>query len=444
MSNENKKINNIPPRKKRTSENDKPARQHTEPNVTNKEDIIAAIKKLPVRRVRIGDSHRSGYFDEKNNCVYLIDDNGELTGTKANIKSPQKLPEEAAPDYTQIRKEESLSVTKSRQGKKKDGGKDPVKAFSNKQSNKKVGMLAVIAALFLGIIFLSTKSLPKSENVFFAADSGNKIDVIILNCDVIPGDEITEDMLSSATIDEKTYNQITMGGTDIYKWDRKDNLIGMYAISYIQKNQYMSVEAVSDKYSIHPNPWGSSDAEMDYIDIPVNDDISPETLHIGDKVNLKFTLERKEGQTSEDMQTNKNGVSITKNSDITTFEEYSIKDIVVANIITADGSDIYSKLAPLVSIPGAELTHYAQTKFKQDEEYINSLSPAKLRIVLEPDYTDKIAEAIVKNGVEIEITDNKDIDSEDKRAFYDMQENIFNVLYANENSDEEGDEANED
>lgn len=46
----------------------------------------------------------------------------------------------------------------------------------------------------------------------------NTIQVIQVKQDLIPGDVITEDVIQSATISAESYNQITLGGTNIYQY----------------------------------------------------------------------------------------------------------------------------------------------------------------------------------------------------------------------------------
>lgn len=152
-------------------------------------------------------------------------------------------------------------------------------------------MFAVIIAV--GIIAVSIFTVKPLIANFKAPTVNNDTDaisVITLKQDVVPGDVITEDMLAQAKIDNKTYNQIAMNNTDIYKWDRCKDVIGLYATEYIPQEQYMSVNSVSSNFELKANPYGSSNSNFSYVDIPITEDLDKAKLLIGQKSILASEL----------------------------------------------------------------------------------------------------------------------------------------------------------
>ena len=82
-----------------------------------------------------------------------------------------------------------------------------------------------------------------------------------------------------------------------------------------------------------------------------------------------------------------------------------------SNILTENHTYLYSEiLAPLESIQ-ADLSHYILNKIKSNKEYVSSVTPAKIRIILEKDYVDTIKKAISnKTEIKVELLVKQKID----------------------------------
>ena len=215
----------------------KPQPEATMQKLNKNENVLDKIKKLPIRQIRIGDTIKRGYVDEVNGCVYFMKNDGNLTGERAKMRKSADTPPKPAPQYKPTAPDKSLSVKDKtqtfkdklknfRDEKSKSSSKDSDKPKDTKSKSKK-GMFAVIIAV--GIIAVSIFTVKPLIANFKAPTVNNDTDaisVITLKQDVVPGDVITEDMLAQAKIDNKTYNQIAMNNTDIYKWDRCKDVIG--------------------------------------------------------------------------------------------------------------------------------------------------------------------------------------------------------------------------
>ena len=124
------------------------------------------------------------------------------------------------------------------------------------------------------------------------------------------------------------------------------------------------------------------------------------------------------------------GTTVKKDTSTATAEEYTISNAVIANILTDNDTDLYSEFAPLESIPEADLSHYIENKIKSDKEYVSSVTPAKIRIVLEKDYVETIKKAISnKSEIKVELLETADTDNDEKKNFYNTEVNIVKSLY---------------
>ena len=130
-------------------------------------------------------------------------------------------------------------------------------------------------------------------------------------------------------------------------------------------------------------------------------------------------------------------MSVKKDTSTATAEEYTISNAVIANILTDNDTDLYSEFAPLESIPEADLSHYIENKIKSNKEYVSSVTPAKIRIVLEKDYVETIKKAISnKSEIKVELSETADTDNDEKKNFYNTEVNIVKSLYPAKDKEE--------
>ena len=110
----------------------------------------------------------------------------------------------------------------------------------------------------------------------------------------------------------------------------------------------------------------------------------------------------------------------------------------MANILTDNDTDLYSEFAPLESIPEADLSHYIENnKNKSNKECFSSVTPAKIRIILEKDYVDTIKKAISnKSEIKVELLETADTDNDEKKNFYNTEVNIVKSLYPAKDKEE--------
>ena len=73
------------------------------------------------------------------------------------------------------------------------------------------------------------------------------------------------------------------------------------------------------------------------------------------------------------------------------IDEYKLVDAVAIDVIAKDGSSLYQTLSALLSIPAGEQEHYLEAH-SSDSKFIDSLTPAALRIQASADEIDTLGD----------------------------------------------------
>lgn len=427
----------------------------------NKKNDESAIKCLPLRTIQAGDKIYKGYYYETTLRVYLADEYGELTGQVAKITKPlppldhttHPEPESEPKSEQRHRSYESFTEKKGiaadtakhmlqEVGKKKsalinkrDEGKldKNEKSSKEKKSSVKVILIALTivavgaVCLFVGMNFMSSRMLPFINNQTVTEPKEGEIMVIKLNGELIPGEEITESMISAYNIDSATYNSIAVNGNDLYRWEQRDSVIGMYATEYIASGKYITTNSVIRTYSFPNNPFGQIAEGMTSVEVPITiKDFDRTKLLVGSKINLHFQTDIHEDNTSETEETKAAGVKVTREKNITTTNSYNIENVVVANLRTSGGDSLYEKYSALAAIPEVNQESYLKSASKANKEYLSSIAPAKACIIIDAEYAEAIEKAI-NDGTVITMTmaDGEDVSSEEKQMFYESEQKLM-------------------
>lgn len=417
----------------------------------------SAIKSFPLRVIQANGKTYKGYYDEDNLLIYLSDEYGNPTGKRARLKKalpPEETYDDEYDDNYAVKDKAKELITTAQKtvekaaenaSKKKNQLSNDVRSVKENRNNYDKGktpvgkILLVISAVLVSIILilvgvkyliLPSITLTSTEITY----EEGKIMVIEIKEDVVPGDEITEDNLQACNIDSQTYNQIAINGNDLYRWEQKDNIIGMYATEYISAGHYITTNSVTKTYKSPENPWNINSDTLESAEIPINiSDFDRTELLIGAKVDLHFEISRKEDNNSETLSTETAGATVMKEESIVTTDSYTIKNVTVSNILTSSGGDLFEIYSALISIPEGNREHYLKNAAKYDKEYVSSITPAKICIFVDKDYASALNKAI-SNGytVEVELIDSNDISSTEKKEFFDneviLMESISEIL----------------
>lgn len=443
--------NNIPSNKKRSNKPQGNA-QAPEPHQRSSNIDLDTIKSFPLRTIRSGEKMFKGYYDESSLIVYLADEYGNLTGKKAQLTKPLP-PETPAADKespepeqdTQSYKDAAFDAAKnmlektsekkrslverhnqSKRGSKSEKSEKPKRGFV-----KGVIIALAVAAvaggcIFIGMNYMSSRMLPFVGQQNVEPQEG-MIMVIQLDEELIPGDQVTESMIHAYNIDSETYNNITSNGSDLYRWEQRDSVIGMYATEYVAEGKYITTTSVIRSYTPPSNPYSEKPDGMELVDIPISiQDLDRTTFLIGSKINIQFVTNIQEDNTAETRVTQVAGARVTAEKNITTTDSYSIDGLVIADLLTSSGESLFERYNSLSAIPEINQVSYLKAEIKVNREYMTSIAPAQIRVLVDKEYADALTKAM-SNGATVSMTEaeGEDVSTTEKQEFMDAQKKLM-------------------
>lgn len=200
-------------------------------------------------------------------------------------------------------------------------------------------VLSIIGSIASSVLFGGNETPPNptpienQEPVDEPDPSLNTIQVIQVKQDLIPGDVITEDVIQSATISAESYNQITLGGTNIYQYNRASSLIGKYATAYIPTGQYLAYNNVASAYTPPKNPWVNEQQGKVYVTAPLDDETATSVLlNFGAKVDM--TIKKETVRQTEALDDSPDIPGMTHQTTI--YQSVSIDTYEMQNVIVCD------------------------------------------------------------------------------------------------------------
>ena len=359
---------------------------------------LERIKQLPSKKFRLGGTVQQGFFDEENETLYYLDSEGNWMVKRARIKKVEdEKPEEPA--------DTSDDNTESENDDDEDDGEDRLAALKeslSKPISEKIPLtrmklliiiggligLCIIGSIFSHALFGPSSNQPSEEPAVEEPvaeepdPSLNTIQVIQVTKDLIPGDIISKDIIQSATISAETYNQITLGGTNIYQFDRAESLIGKYATAYIPAGQYLAYNNVASAYTPAKNPWVNEQQGKVYVTAPLDASTAKNgLLNFGAKVDMSIRKETVTETQAPDETPDIPGVEHKKTVyQSVSIDTYEMENVIVCDILNADKVSIYDKYTAFMEIPAGEQLNYIRMALLDDTELEEALTPAYIRI----------------------------------------------------------------
>ncbi len=420
------------------------------------------ILKLPLRNIKVGEKSFCGYYDEERLEVHLADKDGNLIGKvgrlrkklpplnaekpEADTPSPDDKPNNDYPygysdehdDAANDTIANKLMKVKEKRyrlnQKKKPDAQDEITQFKKKKIIMFAGIVIAgitIIAVCYNYLFRSAfnqdDTTPQTEATEAPSPtstpsiSEGEMTVIELNTDVIAGDEITEDMLVMATIDSQAYNQIAITGKDLYRWEQRDNIIGMYATEYISQGHYITTDSLSKIVRDANNPWILNNSQTAYTDIPVNlTSLSSSDLLIGKKVKIDFEVEVSQQGSMDSVESDTDGVDVQSGQKTVTINSYTINNAVIADMFTEDNRSLFNIYSALLSVPEGNQEFYLNNICSKNPEYLSEIEPVKIRIYFDKTYADALSTAVsTKKSITVTAGSDADTATTEKKAFYD-------------------------
>ncbi len=364
---------------------------------------------LPKRFFRIAGELVQGLYDEENGQFYLTDSSGKLLNKMVTIpKSTEREPDPV----------DSLEPSDSESDVETEGMpmKRGIAKLFHMQHNRNVEddtprtsrkmtsfvTLAVIVVI-AGALF-TTNLLPRLGGHTSIEDPNvplsdapylDKIEVVQVIRDMIPGDVITPDDIQSTTISSESFSQITLSGVNIYKWDRCDQLLNKYITSYVPAGQYLAYDKVSSTVTLPANPWTTAKDGYMLVKVPIDPTAKADALmNFGTVMNMEIQKQTVSQTPTGDADGDKAEVDGLEHT--TTVEQsviidkYTMENLVICDILNAAGESLYNTYNAYMGIPAGEQFYYISNALSENAELEETLTPEYVLVSV----TDEQAQAL--------------------------------------------------
>lgn len=408
---------------------------------------VKRIRSLPMVEYVIGDTSKRGFFDREQNVLYCTDEDfcefTEILKMNNDKADPLKyVSDPPAKEYIlnnemdplkkalkQITMDIRGAITKSiRKSHSKYNQENTTSINANnpdaitpkeQRKQKMIRIAIILGALLLCIVAalqltgIGTTKVSVAENEEANGSNLNNIVVVQVTRDMIPGDIITENDIQEATMSAQSYNEMTLGNSKFYQWDRHDTLLDKYVVSYIPKGQYLTYDNIDTVYMPDPNPWTENTAGSEIVHIPISKDvIGDRDLNYGSQISLKIT-ERTVNEANLDPKNNNKKETLTHESSVEQsylIDTYSL-EATICDLLNDNGESLYNIFKAWLSIPAGEQLPYLEKAFAEDETLVQRIEPKYIAIKVTPEQADELGD-IISDDSEIDFEFNRSYDDE--------------------------------
>lgn len=234
---------------------------------------------------------------------------------------------------------------------------------------------------------------PTQNDTQPAVSDGVYVQVMAPNITLIPGQELTAEMIDYIDIPEEDYQQLATA-TGIYTSEEITSLEGMVAQKYIPAGRYLTYDDIGRLYS-PSNPWAPDLRNASTIILPINP--AAETLYDfiwGNRIDITITVQTKQTNTNDAQsaeETAPNGVqhesSVVESMVVDT---YKLQGVKIVDILNADQQSLFVRYSALSAIPNALQVDYLKTSYSDPAVFQLDL-PAYISISVTQAQADVIA-----------------------------------------------------
>lgn len=316
---------------------------------------------FPIIEINLGGVRKKVRYDEGNNIVYLLDEQGGWTGEQASVPKPSDTPPPPPePEQENFGENRNEPVTKS--GRKKKSILTPI-------------LCAIIAVLSILLLTKGKSNTPtqKTYSVVIAMDN------------IQPGETI-DGKLASVTISAEEYRQYA--ATDgLYSASEYNTIKKYVATEYIPKDGYVTYTNVGETYRV-VNPWTIAGTEKVTINVPV--EVSAKNLKDylwGNRITLTVIAKRNLGTAENAPDAYRpESPEVTGSSTYQTVQTdtYLLKNVTIIDLLDAEKASLYDAYCALEAIPEVYQSECLTNKFSSQDE-IEDYRPAYIKLAVLPE-----------------------------------------------------------
>lgn len=422
-----------------------------------KQQQIEYIRKLPKRTVNIGEKRQVIACDFAKRMAYFLDEKGfpsgqatrlddtkmaQLNREKERQATERMVVETEAEEQTRPSLRGFLGKIAERTGREQeddecDGSESENQedTLARRQNRKKKLAAGVLVVLAVAAAALSAKYMAAgkpAEPGSTGAVALDKIDVIQVTKELIPGDVITSDTIQKVSISAEAYNQISLSSVNLYQWSRSDSLLDAYAVRYIPRGQYLTYDNVNTVYQQKSNPWGKAGEGNTFLTLPIED--GGEGMNYGKILNLTITKKtvketnskRGEGEEPPGIDGLEHKTSVEQSAVVDT---YGLSNVVLCDMLNGDNGSLYETFTSWMEIPAGEQSSYIKNRLLADKTLKEKLTPKYIKVRVTKEQAAALGSLTEGDvTVAIKLQDKSEIGTDAKRLYAAEAEALMKTI----------------
>lgn len=177
---------------------------------------------------------------------------------------------------------------------------------------------------------------------------------------LIPGQILTEDIITSVGISNSEYRQLT-SSIGLYTEDNLSSIVGLVATKYIAAETFLTYDNLSNSYA-PLNPWTAEQNTITTITLPVTphwDNLVYFTW--GNTVDLTITVETKQTNSNDTTETEDPPEGLEHESSVVesmVLDTYKLQGVRIIDVVNAQNQSLFPYYMSIASIPSGFQRNY--------------------------------------------------------------------------------------
>ena len=325
--------------------------------MSNSNDITARITAYPSSKMRIGSKVYTVYINQAERTVYYWDEDAK--DWKAGQFDPEQIQSllDKSNSAQSASKAGDPEASTSHPKENDNSGKRKFDVKKLKQNKSFLFLMIAFVALIVVITVVpklasrgSSQSSSSTINENNAPAVGSSYSVLIAKKNILPGDQLNAENVGIITVSSSVF----VSNPSIYRENEKDNVLGMYAISFIPYGAPVTWDNTGVSQNDLVSPYLQIASYMDVLVIPVNvKNYDLTTLAFGDYIDVdieKYTRQ----QTNQETPITNTPAGMTHSSSVTSqikTDYYTLNHFQVIDLLNPDKTSVYPLVFKYASIP---------------------------------------------------------------------------------------------
>lgn len=203
------------------------------------------------------------------------------------------------------------------------------------------------------------------EDTQSTAPEATHIQVLVPNTTLIPGQELTADIIDHIDISKEEYQQLSTAA-GIYTAEELVSLEGLVAQNYVPAGRYLTYDDIGRSYS-PVNPWAPDLRDVTTVMLPITP--TEENLQDfiwGNRIDLTITIQTKQTNTNDKSTDDAKTDGLEHESSVVesmVIDTYRLQGVQITDILDADQQSLYTRYTAISAVPSALQVSYLKTAY---------------------------------------------------------------------------------